>query len=205
MSAVAICECESIGAPLQVRYCDEHHSYFYGDRRLNSVTSIIKFMCPTDYSAVDPVVLENARTRGVLVDRYFCEYLRSGHLHIDADEREDVKDRLKLLIPWWDRQGFEIHEVQEIVFSKEDGVAGCLDLRIGIKSGSAVYDLKVVSSLQKAYGLQLGAYLTYGNADEAGIVHVTKDKCRLVKYDAEKCKRHWKTLIDAFNLIQEYK
>lgn len=205
MSAVLdTCLCDSIGAPLAIRFCPDHHRYHFGDKRLVSVSEVIRTLYPTDYSMVDPAILENARTRGVLVDRYFCEYLKTGKVEVPWDERDDVKERLKILIPWWDRSGMEICDVQQIVFSKQDGVAGTLDIAVITKEGKAgVLDLKAVSSLQKSYQLQLGAYLSYSGADEAGIVHVTKDKCRLVNYDSDTCKRQWKAIITAFNVIQE--
>ncbi len=206
MSAVleSACLCECIGAPLAIRFCAEHHRYHFGDKQLVSVTQVIRTLYPTDYSMVDPAVLEKARIRGVLVDRYFCEYLKSGRVDVPQEEREDVKERLKILIPWWDNSGFEIYDVQQIVFSKNDGVAGTLDIAVITKQGKCgVLDLKAVSSLQKSYQLQLGAYLSYSGADEAGIVHVTKDKCRLVHYDAETCKRQWRAIVTAYNVIQE--
>lgn len=183
-----------------IRFCDTHHAYYVGIRRLTSVSAVIKRILPTDYSGVPPDVLETARIRGVAVDSYFSEYLRTGNVTIAAGERQDVLDRLTMLIPWWDKNGWQVMDVQRTVYSEADGIAGTYDFAVNEET---VYDLKCVSALQPSYALQLGAYLTYGGFEIAGIVHVTKDRVRLVKYDAARCRRQWRAIVEAWKVCQE--
>src|SRR5262245_18955913 len=69
------CTCQTIGAPKELRRCEEHHRYWLGDRQLDSVSKVIHTLLPTDFSAVPPLVLECARLRGIIVDTYFSEWL----------------------------------------------------------------------------------------------------------------------------------
>ncbi len=181
------CTCGSIGRTDGLRLCTVHHAYWLNDRELVSVSKVIRTVFPTDYSAVPPGILENARVRGERVDRYFSNYLNTGHIRIEAGERSDVVERLTLLINWWDKSGLTAQTVQKPVYSERDGVAGTMDVRT-----AGVLDVKVVSALQPSYALQLGAYADMDNADEAGIIHVTAKECRFIPYDVNQCKAWWR-------------
>ncbi len=183
-----------------MRLCVSHHRYFLGDQELVSVSKVIRTVLPTDYSGIMPEVLEHARGRGERVDRYFCEYLRTGTLTIAPGEWADVVSRLSLLIRWFDKSGMTVESIQETVHSKQDGVAGTMDLRAG-----GVVDVKVVSELQPSYALQLGAYAEYGQEDGAGIIHVTAKDCRFVPYDVNQCKAWWRQAVEWFRTMQEIK
>ena len=193
------CRCGSIGAPKDIRFCEEHHRYWLGDSELASVSKVIKAVLPTDYSKVDAAVLEHARIRGERVDRYFSEYLRTGTVQVLPGEWKDVVERLSKLIPWWDTSGLQALAVQEIVFSEEDGIAGMLDIRIL----DGVIDLKVVSELQPAYALQLGAYLDYAGVNGAAILHASSNGVRLVNYDVRQCWQWWRSCVTWWKAMQE--
>ena len=205
--AVAICQCCTIGAPKEIRFCDAdgHHKYWFGDRELTSVSKVIRTVYPTDYSAVDPVVLETARVRGVAVDEYFSAYLTTGEVTVMPGEREDVLDRLDRLIDWWEKSGMVAREVQATVFHEGDGVAGTFD----IGTEELIVDLKNVSALNQSYILQLGAYLTMDKQQfplrSPAILHVTKDKVKLVPYEAKKCKQAWQSAVGWYRTMETLK
>jgi len=202
-TAVAACACDSIGAPKEIRRCDEHHRYWLGDKRLDSVSHVIKTLIASDYSGVDPAVLETARVRGAAIDAYFCEYLQSGTVTVNAGERADVLERLERLISWWDESGLKATAVQQTVYSEADGIAGTFDLA----TEDMIIDLKCVSKLMPNYGLQLGAYLCMDKQTfplrDAAILHVTKEKVRLVKYNAKKCRDQWKVAIAWYSMLKQ--
>lgn len=197
MSTIALCPCDQIGKPAEVWFCEEHHAYGHGDARLTSVSQVIRTVLPTDYSMVDPAVLENARIRGERIDGYFMTYLSTGNVMTEAGERSDVVERLGRLITWWDKNGWNV-TTQKIVH--DDRVAGTLDLEV---NEEFIIDLKCVSELQPAYKLQLGAYLVLGGYERAAILHCKKDRIRLVEYDGQDCKRQWRAAANWYHVQKE--
>jgi hypothetical protein len=208
---------------MQVRLCPDHHKYFIGDRRLTAVSRVIHAMMPTDYSAVSPLVLENARLKGKFIDGYFSDWLESPQSMLGLDDfraqvephfsgddyatpqkhANDAMQRLDMLLGWWQKQGYQHKAVQSIVYSEADGIAGMFD----IATEDKIIDLKCVSSLQPAYSLQLGAYLSYDPQKfplrDAAILHVTKERVKLVAYDAKKCKRQWQDCVGWYKTMME--
>jgi hypothetical protein len=110
------------------------------------------------------------------------QFPREGEKHA-----EDTINRIDMLIEWWIGKGWKATGVQKTVYSDIHRVAGTLDLR----TDGLIADVKCVSSLQPNYALQLGAYSTYDAASSIAIIHVTKDKVRLVEYDNQKCQTQW--------------
>ncbi len=224
-SAVAVndCSCQWQKSPLMT-LCPACHRYAKNGKEYTSVSRVIKALLPADYSAIDPVVLEIAKLRGIFVDTYFSEWLTdplnvmtlpevkeavipefraaidlmkwaSKYKTLDADgvakkAEDDAKDtvnRIEMLCDWWIGKGWKATGIQKIVYNDMHRVAGTLDLR----TDGLVADIKCVSSLQPNYALQLGAYSMYDAASSVAIIHVTKDKVRLVEYDNQKCQSQW--------------
>ena len=187
------CTCGSIGAPPEIRQCPEHFRYWLGDQQMASIGSVIKSVLPTDYSMVRPEVLENARLRGVFVDRWFCEYIMSGDIDVPTGVPKEYDDYLSRVIDWWDKQRLTATATQRIVHSSvEDGIAGTYDILIG----DMIVDLKCVSARQPNYKLQLGAYGSMTYATQIGILHVTSADVKLVPYSIEDCRAMWRAAVD---------
>jgi len=199
-----LCCCDTIGhAADTVRLCPSHHRYFWGDRELLAVSKILYELIPGTYDGVDPDVVENAKIRGIAVDKHFSEALRTGTVTIAPGEREDVKERLGRLIQWWNHNEFELIDVQKTVFSIEDGVAGTMDLKAKRQDQIWILDLKVVYGLTPRYGLQLGGYAAYDDVvDAVGIIHVDKRSVRLVPYSIEKCRQQWRAAVTWFKTLR---
>lgn len=171
------------------------------------MSKVKRTLLPEDYSGVDPTVLECARLRGVFVDTYFCEWLASSGNVVDLQTVQDMIEqefpvdgskhaldtvtRIKRVLDWWASSDFSFKAAQKIVYDERDGIAGTLDLDLD----GWILDIKAVSSLQPNYRLQLGAYGLYHPEDkQMGILHVTKDKVRLVEYPRE-CRIEWKAAV----------
>ena len=197
--AITVCTCGSIGRTDGIRQCPEHFHFWYGDKRMSSVGSVIQAVWPTDWSKIDPAVLANAQDRGKRVDVHFSEYVKTGNVSIPAGERQDVIARLDALVKWWDRSGLRAVDVQGIAFSERDGIAGMFDIRVD----GGFIDLKVVAALQPSYALQLGSYVTYGDADCAAILHSSSKGVKLVEYDAAQCREWWATGVAWWKALQE--
>lgn len=222
MSAVetsTACVCGSIGAAKELRRCDEHHTYWLADRRLDSVTGIIKKLFPTDYSKVDPVVLATAQLRGIYVDTYFSEYLTDPWNVLSLQEvRErieptfardgakyaaDTATRIERLIGWWEGQGVKAKAVQGALYSEADGIAGTFD----VATDEFIYDVKCTAEIQPNYALQVGSYLSMDKQQfplrDGAVIHVTKDKVKLHKYDSKKIREQWKSCAAWWNTLKE--
>jgi hypothetical protein len=196
------CSCQWQKSP-EMTLCHVCHRYAKNGKEYTSVSRVIKDLVPADYSGVDPVVLEIARLRGTYVDGYFSDWLRDPNDVMTLPEvremvipqfpregekhAEDTINRIDMLIEWWIGKGWKATGVQKTVYSDIHRVAGTLDLR----TDGLIADVKCVSSLQPNYALQLGAYSTYDAASSIAIIHVTKDKVRLVEYDNQKCQTQW--------------
>lgn len=201
-AAVSACTCNSLGASKELRLCTEHHRYWVSDRRLASVSSVTESVLPTDWTKIPRDVLDNAKDRGVTVDAWFCEYLRTGTVNLPVPRVKDREEYLERLIAWWNKSGLEADTIQEAVFSLDDGVAGTLDFRCG----DTIVDLKCVASLRPAYELQLGSYVHYhpdAKVRKAAILHVTKTGVKLVPYDAHRAVERWKTAVSWWRVKQQ--
>lgn len=194
-----------------------HHIYRKGTQTFTSVSKVIKTVLPADYSKVDPTVLEIARLRGTFVDSYFSEWLVNpdGMMDLTTVEQmiapefprdgekhaKDTTNRIDMLLDWWIGKNWKVRAVQKIVYREAHGVAGQLD----VDTEEMIVDVKCVAELQPNYKLQLGAYHEYSGdtRDPVGIVHVTKDKVKLVKYAANDCGNHWLSCVDWYLRLGE--
>jgi hypothetical protein len=218
ITEAAICACQATPRADDIVWCCKAcYRYWKGPHRLTSVSKVIHTLLPTDYSAINPVVLEGARLRGVFVDTYFCEWLTdpldviplrdvgsfiAPQFPVDGEKYAgDTMHRIEMLLEWWQKSGIKCLSAQKIIHSDDDGIAGTMDL----STDRGIYDLKCVSRLQPAYGLQLGAFASYDDSagQGLGIIHCTKDRVRLVPYDAAKCKRQWRSCVSWFNTAKE--
>jgi len=197
------CPCWEAPVP-EIRFCPEHHLYMVGDRKLTSVSTIIKSTWPIkpDFTNADPAVLEHARVRGIRVDSYFQQYL-AGECRLAANEWTDVAHRLDMLIEWWESQRIEGAIATQVMLHAGD-IAGTPDLIVG---NGSIYDLKCTSRLEPIYAMQVGGYADLyeqmiGEApEELGLIHVTKRDVRFVPVDKNDV-NEWRQLRDMWRLVQ---
>lgn len=201
------CVCASIGAPADiVRFCEECHRYWKGDKELKSVTKVLKTTWPfkPDFSRADPMVLENARDRGCVVDSLFTAYLR-GHLKaIPRGTRTDAVELFFRLKRWWDERKHD--SVQSQVILADDEIAGTCD----VLADDWIYDVKSTYDIEPMYELQLGAYaqLHFASFQKPvkgiGIIHVTNRYAtpKLVKIDLHTALQDWATLRECYRMAQ---
>lgn len=207
------CTCYGLPVPEGIRFCKPCHRYWIDTRELTSVSAVIdrifKKKSWSDAAEKDPVTafnVLNARERGERIDKYLERFVITGELDIDEDERADVVQRLDMIIPWWNSHMPEdaVITPQKVVYSEEDGVAGTMDFLIDDgEGGGTVMDLKNTYSPEKAWALQVGAYMTYADAGQGSVLHVTKDRIFLIKYDPSACIRIWEQAMDWWKAIQE--
>ncbi len=184
------CCCASIGAPPEIRFCADHHRYFLGDKELASVSRVIRECWPIkkSFEYADPAVLEHARERGIRVDRYFEQYLKTGSIRIPNGEWMDVIELTQGLVKWWNMQTFPSVRTQVIVHDND--VAGTVDLLFPDR----VVDLKCVSAIDPTYALQLGAYTDLaGLGANPGMIHANSKGIKLIEFNVLQCVEDWRT------------
>ena len=166
------------------------HRYTLDGKELISVTRLIREQHPiqVDYSRIDPAVLEFARDRGVKVDAYFGEYLRTGAVTIAKGETQEVLERTKAVIDWWESVGAPPADPQVILTDGE--VAGQTDWI----SGGTIYEMKNTSKIDPTYHIQVGAYAELASASEGFLVHVTNKGVKVIKVDLWEAMEDWRAL-----------
>lgn len=191
VTSEAICVCSEWDATkTDVRLCEPCHRYWRGNKRLVSVSYLIgaTWPVPADFSRARPAVLENARDRGIDVDRLLTLELR-GQLgdSYPLGTREDSIELFEKLMGWWHGR-FSDAETQ--VLLADEQVAGMCD----IIADGWILDLKTTYNLEPYYELQVGMYALLYEAMHGelpkgiGIIHLTKRKpVTLVKLDMSKC------------------
>lgn len=204
-ATTSACRCSTIGAEAKIQLCVEHHAYWLGDKRLASVTQVIKSTWPIkpSWDQVDPAVIEHARERGSRVDDYFTEYLNFGVVTIQAGEWTEVLDLLEKLILWWN--GYDRSAKSQVILH-DDTIAGMCDL-VG---DGFLYDLKTTYGLEPVYAIQVGAYMdlyqrmTGKDLRDIGIIHLTKrfQRPKLIPLDPQQCLADWRTLRAMWEMVQ---
>ncbi len=196
------CACLFWDKGSHVRLCSEHHRYFRGAAELASVSKVLKPYRP-DFSAIPPHVLENARIRGILVDRLFSDYIE-GWLDELPVTREDAAELFLRLKNWWDGK----HTVarSQVILADEE-IAGTCDV---LADDEYIYDLKTISKIAPLYHIQLGAYaqLYYATFNrpvkKLAIIHISKDlrKPKIIPVDMAEALQKWQTVREAYALAK---
>ncbi len=194
-AVLAACFCSTIGAPEEIRFCAEHHRYFYGDRRLASFSQMLRTVYPqkqAELEKIPPEVLEHARERGIRVDRYASEFLLTGEVTIDTGEWQEVQDRTGFFVDWCERVRPEVRSVQEIVYSLEDGLAATMDFRLVLDHAPIIVDMKNTASPDWTWKVQLGCHARYSGLANVYVLHVNpglykKTGLKLIPYDLLEC------------------
>lgn len=193
------CDHSTIGAdPSTVVLYPCCHSYYRGDKRLTSVTQVLKVL-PYDYIGVDEARVENARDRGEEVDRLACAYVVGQLSAIPAGTREDAADLFeRLFMPWWDKQGFRKVEVQKIVTDGE--IAGSCD----IKADGVIIDVKSTYDLLPKHRLQVAGYGDLENdGSDTILLHLSKRLKAAKVVGVSLSDRHdWRTVRQFWELSQ---
>lgn len=140
-----------------IRFVDETHQYFDGDKELISVTTLMrKHGLAPDYSAVRSDVLQAKAERGSLIHKEIEEYIKNSEVGFTTETTEFIK--------YVARSGVKIIASEQILHN--DIVAGTCDLLLNYGDGVyTIADIKTTSTLHReSVGWQLSIYaLLTGN------------------------------------------
>jgi len=193
----------------ELRFDAETHTYWHGLEQYQSVSRVIKSVWPVkkSWDGVNPAIIENARERGILIDRYCCELVRTGRVETAADERLDVNAGVRAFTEWWREQEWwrepgAVVETQKILADPINGIAGTADLVIP----GGIYDIKCTSAIEADVAYQLGAYAymrgleaVYQWPPAVAVIHIQPKKypsgLRVIPFDAAECVAKWLNLL----------
>lgn len=192
------CTCADAKVDGSVYYCPACHLYQRNGSKLDSVTSIIRACWPIkkNFEDANQDVLEHARERGVRIDRYFTEYLRTGETRIQVGEWQEVKVGLLAVIDWWRTEVRDDAQAQVIL--ADDSVAGTADI---VYKGTVV-DLKCVSALDPSYEVQVGGYAQLKGDIEQGLLLHCKIDARAMTAKVKPVEVNLKQAVEDWRLIR---
>jgi hypothetical protein len=202
---MVVCDHSTVGAPPRLEFYDCCHLYKWGDKALTSVTQILEQIWPIKSEAPD-WRRENARQRGVEVDRLFADYVNGTLVEIPAGTRKDTSELLLKLIDWFDRQGITDAKAQVRMADPDRELAGTAD----IVPPNQIWDLKTVYNLESQFGIQLGGYahlheVKHGKLpDVCGIVHLTErfKEPKFIAYEPQVVVSEFRTTLEFWQLTQ---
>ena len=128
-----------------IKFEEIGHSYFLEEKKVPSVTTLLKEGgIATDYSTVDPVVLERARRRGEAIHLQVEDALRNEAY---TDCEEEAQEVLKYLAPIFKAKGEDVWQniiTEGFIYSKNPYKPYCGRFDILCKKGGrySLYDIK---------------------------------------------------------------
>lgn len=172
---------------MRVVFNEEQHAYWLGDKRLVSVTRLLKkHGLSTDYSGVSSDVLEKAAKKGTAVHSEIEEYIKNGAVgftpefmgYIDlADELQFVAEKSEIVLPCEDIPDAEIDNYI---------IAGTADIIGKSKDGLTLVDVKNTQKVDIRYcSWQLSLYerLAKVKFDRIYVFHLREDASRAIPID----------------------
>lgn len=176
-----------------IRFSEETHQYFDGDKELISVTQLLKkHGIAPDYGAVSPELLEAAASKGKIVHREIEEYETNGTIGFTDEFAEYRKARR----PEWKAIANELIVGNDIVAGTADMIVEPLEV-VDFKTTSTVHTEYVrwqTSIYAYLFGRMIGK-----DVERISCIHLPVGKGRYIKLprvpDAEierlfECERH---------------
>ena len=172
---------------MNLEYNDERHEYKINGEIVPSVTQVLKEAGLIDFSGIPPLVLENARERGLAVHETLELYDKDDLVMHTLDPV--LKNYLHQWELWLKESGFNVLTAEQMVGSEEHMYAGTMD-RMGTISGDlTIMDIKTskpTKSSKKNLGLQLAGYVHA--SPKTKIVRriglfLTEDSFKEIEYD----------------------
>jgi len=102
-------------------------------------------------------VKKDAGLVGTVVHGLIEDFLQGKKIPNQSDEK--VVNCWNLFLDWWNKQEYEVVELEKKIFSKKYNYAGTLDLVLKDKQGNLILaDIKTSNQISFDYTLQLNAY-----------------------------------------------
>lgn len=159
----------------KVRFVEQTHKYFMGEKELISVTTLLrKHGLSPDYGNVDPQVLKAKAERGKLIHAELEKYAKYGEIGFSQE--------LQYFIEYINKNRLSIHKVEFIVHN--DICAGTIDLvAISTDEGYIFIDHKTTASRhQDSEAWQLSTYVYLYGCSTPEMLKQDRTKIRVLHY-----------------------
>jgi len=133
----------------------EGHIYKIGERRIVSVTQILKAVGYSDFSA--PWFTDEARNRGINLHTC-CALVDEDDLDRDSVD-DSIRPEVEAYAEWKEKTGFMANLVEKPLYSLPDGSAGTPDVFGSFPSGDWVLIDRKRGQASKATRYQLALYV----------------------------------------------
>lgn len=152
-----------------IKFIEETHQYFDGEKELISVTTLMKKhgLAP-NYDGVNAEVLRAKAERGSLIHKEIEDYIKQGSVGF-TEELAQFADYLKV----W---GIEVIKSEEIAYN--DITAGTVDLLLKDNGTLVIADIKTTATLHKdavSWQLSIYAYLLGLDINKGQAFHFDKN------------------------------
>lgn len=138
---------------------------------LPRVTEILKPL--SNYSGIDPKVLETAANRGSRV-HLFCEAIARNHFEfLPRAPEPDIERYVQAFQEWFSTTVDFVHSVETRIEDNDLGYTGQIDLVVKLKGDDclSLVDIKTPATEQRSWCAQLAAY---GKLLEGQGIHVKR-------------------------------
>ena len=164
--------------------------------RVPSVTEILKLCGLSDFSHVEPEVLERKRQLGLAVHEW-TEWLDEGRVSYRDTPAAEIAGYVDAYLRFRNEAAFEVSATEQVVVNEKYRYAGTLDRAGYFRASStpnelAVLDLKCVAQVSPATRLQVAGYsLASGIKGRASLQLRADGTYRLARYRDDHDLQDW--------------
>ncbi len=145
----------------KVKYIDETHQYFIGNKEVPSVSKLVEFACGSSYNHINPDVLKKAADYGTSVHNAIEKFETTGEiepgLEVQVNNYKELKAKYLL----------DVKSMEQIVTDGKN-FAGRYDI---LDTNNELWDIKTTSKVYEekwewqlslySYGLKLASKVAY--------------------------------------------
>lgn len=157
----------------------------------------------SDFSQIDPVVLENACKRGTMVHAYCTAYAKGLW---DLDPEEALKGYVDSFKRWFDENVEEFISAEERLYDDDLAFSGKYDMIVRLKGHSepTLIDLKTCASFKRDWPVKLAAYLHLLNLNNYNVldafsIRLKKDGKKPCVKEYGDCNPYFRVFLAALN------
>lgn len=162
----------------------------------------------SDFSMVDPVVLEKAQQRGTDVHAYCTAYAKGLW---DLDPEDHLKGYVDSFKRWYDENVEEFISAETRLYDDDLFFSGKYDMIVRLKGQEepSLIDLKTSASFQKDWPVRLAGYLHLLNLNKIGVldaisIRLKKDGSKPCVKPYGDCNIYFKLFLSALNLYDYF-
>lgn len=176
----------------KIRYIDETHQYFIGNKEVPSVSKLVEFACGTSYANISQEVLNKAADYGTSIHNAIEKYERTNEIEqgFETQVGEYIALKKKYLL--------EVESMEEIITDGKN-FGGRYDI---LDTQKQLWDIKTTSKVYTEkweWQLSLYSYALKLESKVAFVIYIPKKgKAKVIMINLHS-REEVKELIDLFN------